>query len=104
VRRPDVYGIVGAMSPSTWWNNDVIIGDVMAMPATARPARVYVDCGDASDGQADTDKLAATYVAIGYQRGVDFLQVIDPTGKHNEFYWAKRLPGALGFLFAPRIP
>ncbi|MDB4966843.1 MAG: esterase, partial [Myxococcales bacterium] len=104
VRRPDVFGIVGAMSPSTWWNKTVIIGDVQAMPSAARPDRVYVDCGDSSDDRTNTDQLAKTYVTIGYQPTVNFLEVLDDLGKHNEIYWAKRLPVALGFLFGPRQP
>jgi predicted alpha/beta superfamily hydrolase len=107
VKRPDVYGIVGAMSPSTWWNNDVIIGDVRSMPSMMRPARVYVDSGDSgpsSDDLSDTNMLAATYVNIGYASGVDFLHVVQAGGQHNEVYWAQRLPGALQFLFGPRTP
>jgi predicted alpha/beta superfamily hydrolase len=105
VKRPDVYGIVGAMSPSTWWNNDVIIGDVGGMPTAARPARVYVDSGDSgasNDDVTNTDMLAATYVNLGYASGVDFLHVVQAGGQHNEVYWAQRLPGALQFLFGPR--
>ncbi|MCU1280883.1 MAG: esterase family protein [bacterium] len=105
VKRPDVYGIVGAMSPSTWWNNDVIIGDVGGMPAAMRPARVYVDSGDAgasNDDVTNTNMLAATYVNLGYASGVDFLHVVQSGGQHNEVYWAQRLPGALQFLFGPR--
>ena len=34
---PDVFGIVGAMSPSTWWNDAVIIGDVGGMPTRRAP-------------------------------------------------------------------
>jgi predicted alpha/beta superfamily hydrolase len=107
VERPDVYGIVGAMSPSTWWNTDVIIGDVGGMPTSARPARVYVDSGDSGDGDddvTDTDMLATTYVNIGYATGVDFDHVVQAGGQHNEVYWAERLPGALQFLFGPRTP
>ena len=107
VERPDVFGIVGAMSPSTWWNGDVIIGDVGAMPARARPARVYVDSGDSGDSNddvTDTDMLAATYANLGYTSGVDFLHVVQAGGQHNEVYWAERLPGALQFLFGPRTP
>ncbi|HEX9102184.1 MAG TPA: alpha/beta hydrolase-fold protein [Polyangia bacterium] len=107
VKRPDVWGIVGAMSPSTWWNNDVIIGDVGGMPSMARPARVYVDSGDAgtsNDDVTNTNMLAATYVNIGYTSGVDFLHVVQAGGQHNEVYWAERLPGALRFLFGPRTP
>jgi predicted alpha/beta superfamily hydrolase len=102
VKRPNIFGIVGAMSPSTWWNGTTIIGDVMTMPSVARPDRVYVDCGDSSDDRADTDKLAQTYVTIGYQPTVNFLEVLDDLGKHNEISWAKRLPPALTFLFGPR--
>ncbi|HXU70629.1 MAG TPA: alpha/beta hydrolase-fold protein [Polyangia bacterium] len=107
VTRPDVYGIVGAMSPSTWWNADVIIGDVGAMPTSARPARVYVDSGDSgtsNDDVTETNMLADTYVNLGYQSGVDFLHVVQAGGQHNEVYWAERLPGALQFLFGPRTP
>ncbi|MCU1278919.1 MAG: esterase [bacterium] len=105
VKRPDVYGIVGAMSPSTWWNNGVIIGDVGGMPSAARPARVYVDSGDSgpsNDDVTNTNMLATTYVNLGYASGVDFLHVIQAGGQHNEVYWAQRLPGALQFLFGPR--
>ena len=107
VTQPDVWGIVGAMSPSTWWNNEVIIGDVGGMPASARPARVYVDSGDAGDSNDDvtnTNMLAATYVNLGYTSGVDFLHVVQAGGQHNEVYWAERLPGALQFLFGKRTP
>ena len=107
VTQPDVWGIVGAMSPSTWWDNLVIIGDVGGMPTGARPARVYVDSGDSgdsSDDVADTNMLAATYVNLGYTSGVDFLHVVQAGGQHNEVYWAERLPAALQFLFGPRTP
>ena len=95
VKRPDVYGIVGAMSPSTWWNSDVIIGDVGTMPTTARPARVYVDSGDSGTGNDDvteTNMLASTYVNLGYTSGVDFLHVVQAGGQHNEVYWAAASP------------
>src|SRR5678815_2349906 len=62
------FGLVGAMSPSTWWDNTVIIGDVMAM-AQPRPLLVYVDSGDSgpsSDDQTNTAQLAAAYRNLGY--------------------------------------
>jgi predicted alpha/beta superfamily hydrolase len=105
VVHPETFGIVGAMSPSTWWDNDVIIGKVNGMPASARPLRVYVDSGDSGTGNddvTDTNMLAATYLSIGYTDGVDFRHVVQAGGQHNEIYWAQRLPGALAFLFGPR--
>jgi len=100
VTHADVYGLVGAMSPSTWWNNDVIVADVKgSMPP--RPLRVYVDSGDSgtdNDDVADTNVLAQTWLDLGYQEGVDFHHVVQAGGQHNEIYWAQRLPGALRFL------
>jgi predicted alpha/beta superfamily hydrolase len=106
VKRPDVFGIIGAMSPSTWWNNDWIIGDVDGMTPNARPLRVYVDSGDTqqADDATDTNMLASTYLGLGYVEGDNFHHVVQTGGQHNEVYWAERLPGALGFLFGPRTP
>ncbi len=108
VKRPDVFGLVGAMSPSTWWDNDVIIGDVAATKgAKVRPDRVYVDSGDSgqdNDDVANTNMLAQTYLSIGYVEGADFHHVVQAGGQHNEIYWAQRLPGALAFLLGARVP
>jgi len=110
VVQPGTFGLVGAMSPSTWWDGRVIIARVMTTPAAgagagARPLRVYVDSGDAGssmDGVTDTRALAQAYLARGYLMGQDFLHVVAPGHQHSEGYWAQRLPGALGFLLGPR--
>lgn len=42
-KRPDVFGHIAAFSPSTWWDNTVIITDVGQMPAAPnRPITVYI--------------------------------------------------------------
>ncbi len=103
VKRPDIYGIVGAMSPSTWWNANTIITDVNTMKGVAmRPNLVYVDCGDPDDDAVDTKLLVAKYVEVGYTEGQNFLHVYQAGAQHNEIYWAQRLPAALAFLFGPR--
>jgi predicted alpha/beta superfamily hydrolase len=106
VTRADVFGRIGAMSPSTWWDNQVIIREVMGTAGAAvRPSRVYVDSGDSgtqNDDVADTNLLAAAYLAIGYVEGADFHHVVQAGGQHSETYWAERLPGALRFLLGPR--
>ena len=104
--RPDVFGRVGAMSPSTWWDNDVIVTDVAATKGKPEPLRVYVDSGDSgtsNDDVTDTNILAQTYLNIGFSAGNDFLHVVQPGGQHNEFYWAERLPASFRFLLGPRI-
>lgn len=106
VQRADVFGLVGAMSPSTWWDGTFILGEVSTMAGKpTRPTRVYVDSGDSGssgDGVANTRLLADRYRSVGYTDGKDFKHVVQAGGQHNEVYWASRLPAALAFLLGPR--
>jgi predicted alpha/beta superfamily hydrolase len=103
VKKPDVFGLVGAMSPSTWWDNRVLLTFVGQTGAT-RPLRVYVDSGDSgpsNDGVTDTRDLANAYRALGYVDGVNFTYVVQAGATHTESAWASRLPGALEALLGP---
>jgi predicted alpha/beta superfamily hydrolase len=98
------FGLVGAMSPSTWWNNVWLVGKVATTPASPRPVRVYVDSGDggsSKDGVDNTKKLADAYRALGYKDDATLKYVMQAGGQHNELYWAERLPGALAFILGP---
>jgi len=102
----DTYGIVGALSPSTWWDNEVIVGDVKAM-TTPRPDKVYADCGtdgtsDDEDGLVETQDLFDAFPAIGYVEGQSFEHVVQQGAQHDETWWAQRFPGAVRFLFGTR--
>lgn len=102
VKRADVFGKVGVFSPSTWWDDRVLLGLVENSPAAPnRPLQVYLDCGTDGDGQADTEALAAKYRALGYADGSTFKFVVEPGGKHDEASWSRRVPGALRFLLGP---
>lgn len=102
--RADVFGRVAALSPSAWWDNEVIVSEVGTTPAAPnRPLRVYLDTGDATaDNKADTDVLADTYLSVGYTAAVDFLYFVQPGGQHNETSWGQRFPGAMQFILGPR--
>jgi predicted alpha/beta superfamily hydrolase len=104
--HPEVWGRIGAMSPSTWWSSLELIDEVHGIPARAtRALRVYVDSGDSGasmDDVTDTAMLADAYESVGYVEGTDFHYVVQPGGQHNEIYWAQRLPAALAFLLPPR--
>ncbi len=111
LKYPTVFGLLGEMSPSTWWDMTVIIGDVQKTPAAPdRPLRVYVDSGKndptlmppLDDDQPDTDELAAAYLALGYIDGTSFRRVTQVGGYHNETFWAERFPGAMQFLLGVR--
>jgi predicted alpha/beta superfamily hydrolase len=105
VRRPETFGLVGALSPSTWWDGRVLlreVGSITGRPLRAR--RVYVDSGDSGpsmDDVVNTRALAAAYRAAGYTDR-DLRYVVQPGATHTEAAWASRLPGALAFLLGPR--
>ena len=103
VTKPQTFGLIGAMSPSTWWDNRVILTFVGQTGAT-RPLRVYVDSGDSGPSNDDVDNtrdLANAYRALGYADGVNFTYVVQAGATHTESAWASRLPGALEALLGP---
>jgi predicted alpha/beta superfamily hydrolase len=104
LKHPEVYGLIAAISPSTWWNADVLVTDIQStLAAPQRPLVVYVDSGEGTvDDEADTDELAAAYVALGYVQGTNFSHVIQPGAQHSETYWAERFPGAMQLLLGVR--
>lgn len=108
VRRADVFGLVGALSPSTWWDDRVILREVATVPARAqRPLRVYVDSGDSGASMDDVENTrahAAAWRAAGYVDDQSLLHVVQRGASHSEVWWARRLPGALRFLLGPRRP
>jgi predicted alpha/beta superfamily hydrolase len=94
ITRADTFGVVGALSPSTWWDGTWIIARVSA--AATLPGRIYVDSGD--DDRDDTARLADALRT----RGANLDYVVAPGQQHSEVYWRRRLPGALAFLVGPR--
>jgi predicted alpha/beta superfamily hydrolase len=104
LKYPDTFGRIAELSPSTWWNADVIVGDIMSTAAAPhRPTRVYLDSGaGTADDQADTDMLAAAYVSLGYVDGVSVRHVVQSGASHSETYWAQRFPGAMQFVLGER--
>jgi len=99
----DTFGLVGALSPSTWWDNETLIAKVGAM-TQPRPQRVYLDSGDSGPSNDDLDqttRLTAAYTKLGYDNS-DLLHVVQQGGMHSEIYWAQRIPGALQFLYGKR--
>jgi predicted alpha/beta superfamily hydrolase len=100
VHAASTFGIIGAMSPSTWWDNKWIIGDVTNnMSATTRPGRVYIDHGTPGDDAINTATLAQTFKNKGFVEGTTLHYVVEQGASHAEAFWAGRLPGALKYMF-----
>jgi predicted alpha/beta superfamily hydrolase len=110
--RPDVFGAVGAVSPSVGFAR----GALIAYLERARfvGGRIYLDVGTHEGRPRDRDPLhlrgkPGAYVRMvrdardllvrkGYREGPDLLYVEEEGAVHNEAAWAERLPQLLRFL------
>ena len=99
----DTFGLVGVISPSTWWNNEEVIGLVTARQGgSPQPARVYVDSGDSGNSSDDVTQTRALAQAYQATAGVQVQYLVGKGDTHTESAWARRLPGALRFLLGSR--
>jgi predicted alpha/beta superfamily hydrolase len=110
-RRPDVFGLCGAMSPAFWFAQGAVLDFVRKSPKVG--GRVYLDTGTRETGRlrfrrtsrrSSASEMAAVLRHKGYVEGVDLRYVVEKDGEHNEAAWRRRLPDALRFLLGDRSP
>lgn len=101
VNYPQTFGAALVVSPSVWWDERAILGDVMRhfQFAKTRP-RIWLDVG-LLEGKEAVDDVRALHVVLT-QLGWDAssLHYLEqPDGAHDEASWAKRVQGMLVFLY-----
>lgn len=96
--RPDVFGILGALSPALWFAARAIFEPLEAAPF--HPGRLYVDVGrlEGAETLEDARRLRRLLLAKGYSEGEHLRYVEDRAGKHEEAAWSRRFRAALRFL------
>ncbi len=97
---PDVFSRLAVMSPSVWWDNQVIVRMVEELD-TKLPLRIWLDTGTNEIGWERARALRDALVEKGW-RLHDDLQYTEVEGAgHNESAWAARVDPMLRFLFPP---
>lgn len=100
----DVFGRIGALSPSVMWGEDGLFHHWKAH--TRRWTRMYLDVGEHEEFSLgdfpmhyglDVRAFCEHLWRLGYA-GHELRTVIDPGGAHSEWDWARRLPAALEWL------
>ena len=100
LRYPNVFGKLAVVSPSVWWDNRRILGDVSAF-GSKQHARIWLDMGtdEGPNAASDARSLRDALVAKGWRLGAD-LEYFEAVGaKHTETAWAQRVDPMLRFLF-----
>lgn len=96
--RPDVFGVMGALSPSLWFAARAIFEPLEAAPF--HPGRLYLDVGrlEGAVTLEDARRLRRLLHSKGYREGEHLRYVEDRAGKHEEAAWSRRFRAALPFL------
>lgn len=101
-RRPDLFGLVLAMSPSLWFGEGRIY-DFVAGSSKPWRSRLYIDAG-ALEARGlmlrGTQRLHDHLRGRGWEEGS--LRLLHAKrGTHHEKHWRRRAPLALEFLYHP---
>ena len=96
----DVFTKVIAMSPSVWWDNEVIVKMVEDLDAKL-PLKIWLDTGTHEEGWERAQHLRDALVEKGWVLYDDLQYSERQGGEHSEAAWAERVDPALRFLFPP---
>lgn len=96
--RPAVYGRVGCMSSSFWWDENDFQNNVVpaSTPAPNLPLNhIYMDSGTGSLGEKECTAYTENIFAQlrddkGYAAGQDVFEYVDEGATHSESYWGPR--------------
>ena len=97
---PQIFGKLGVLSPSVWWNGREILGRVGAARPDPRP-RIWLDMGMAEGLRhlRDCDVLQHRLLQRGWRDDRDLRYLRVPGGLHDEEAWARRFDRVLRWLF-----
>jgi predicted alpha/beta superfamily hydrolase len=98
--RPSVFGKLGVVSPSVWWDDRLMLKRVAALPQKT-PNRIWLDIGsdESQNAMKDAEDLRDALEAKGWKNGKDLAFYLDWGAKHDEAAWSSRMGEILMFLF-----
>jgi len=102
--RSEVYGKVGCMSSSFWWDYENFQNEIVPASVPAKPfPQIYMDWGTGSLGEKEcgmyTNDIYGQMVADGYVSDVEVKKYADEGATHSESYWGPRFHIPMEFLY-----
>jgi predicted alpha/beta superfamily hydrolase len=106
LKHGEVFGLIGAVSPSLWWDNRFIIREIEADPSKLKGERIWLDMGTAESREWDSAESSianaralARILNQAFPDGRTFKYLEVPGAEHNEQAWEARFGQVLEFLF-----
>jgi predicted alpha/beta superfamily hydrolase len=98
-----LFGRIAALSPSVWWNQQVILRFARAIPVEPRP-RIWLDIGTREGPRivGDVEKFRDVLLEKGWKLEQDLHYERVEGAEHNEAAWAQRVGPFLRFLYPAR--
>ncbi len=100
---PNVFSRLAVMSPSVWWDDEVILRMLDEL-AEKLPLKIWLDTGTAEPGWQNARKLRDLLIEKGWRLDNDLQYCEDENAGHDEAAWGARIDPALRFLFPPVAP
>jgi predicted alpha/beta superfamily hydrolase len=103
LKNPETFGKAVVMSPSVWWDNQVIVREVKKL-STKPSLRIWLDVGTEEGSQRipETKSLRDALIKKGWQIDSDLKYFEAKGAEHNDKAFARRSPEMLKFLFPPQ--
>lgn len=96
--HPRVFGHVAALSPSLWWDDQVVIKD-FARLRRKTAVRLWLDMGTAEPGWEVVRAMRDGLVKRGWKPGKDLHYREVAGAEHTEHAWAARIGDVLKWLW-----
>jgi pimeloyl-ACP methyl ester carboxylesterase len=100
LRHPEVFGKLGVLSPSFWWNPQRTLRQIDRLPKKKLPTRLWIDMGDAEGPLMEDFVIVLTRLR---QKGIkpqeEMACWMVPEGTHSETAWMNRVYCPLLYLF-----
>ncbi len=98
--HPAIFGKLGLLSPSVWWDDRWIVRQLNAAPGGRSSLKIWLDVGTGERRMLKgTRLLHRMLVRKGWQDGVDLHYLEAEGALHDERAWAERTGLFLSFLF-----
>ena len=100
---PNVFTRLAVLSPSVWWDDEVIVRGVLALEKKL-PLKIWLDTGSAEPGWERARNLCAALIDRGWNLYDDLEYHEFEGADHSEAAWAARVDPVLRFLYPPAVP